>query len=260
MLEEILHRGVAHANQRARLILLDIFWKVVWLVCTAAAVLLLVSWLGSRLSGLAWEDTGNRSVNAFIATALARQLWQTYGRTVLVAGIVFVVVAVTVWFVLEAWARSRMVRVVAGVSPMSPATFLASRVAKTFVLFVTALLLLPVVRDGAPGLALVIFMSLAFCLALVETLVRTGAVQLAGTDLIRVTGLLGILMSFELTIAVSFSLFLTAGFLNVARLTDALVMLGATGLVVVFLTIMHSYLLLVRFSTIVIMRQNALEI
>jgi hypothetical protein len=139
-------------------------------------------------------------------------------------------------------------------------SFLISRILKTLFLACSAILLSLVFFNGAPLLAAIIFLSLAFCLSVIETLIRAGAVELAGTDLIRVTGLLGILMSFELTIAAALGLLLTAGFLNVARLMDALVMLGVTGLVVVFLTLLHSYLLLVRFSAIAVMRQHAVEI
>jgi ABC-type Co2+ transport system permease subunit len=72
--------------------------------------------------------------------------------------------------------------------------------------------------------------------------------------------LLVILMSFEAMVATSFVAILVAGFLNVAGATDAVVMLGATAVAVVFLSVLHSYLLLVRFSAIAIMRRNVVEV
>jgi len=53
---------------------------------------------------------------------------------------------------------------------------------------------------------------------------------------------------------------LTAGFLNVARLAEALAMLGISGMAALFLTVLHSYLLLVRFSAVDIMRQNVVAV
>ena len=67
-------------------------------------------------------------------------------------------------------------------------------------------------------------------------------------------------MSFEMMIAAAFGVMLVAGFLNVARLMDALVMLGLTGVCIVFLSMVHSYLLLVRFSAVDIMRQNVVAV
>ena len=60
------------------------------------------------------------------------------------------------------------------------------------------------------------------------------AVELLGTDLIRVTGLLGILMSFETLIGRTFVVILIAKFLNAARLADAITMLGLAAVVTVF--------------------------
>jgi len=53
---------------------------------------------------------------------------------------------------------------------------------------------------------------------------------------------------------------LAAGFLSVAGLGGALAMGGAAFVGIVFMNVLHSYLLLVRFSAIGIMRQNAVEI
>jgi hypothetical protein len=53
---------------------------------------------------------------------------------------------------------------------------------------------------------------------------------------------------------------LVAGFLNVARPADAVVMLGLTGISLVLLNVLHSYLLLVRFSVVGIMRQNVVAV
>jgi hypothetical protein len=266
MMEEILRHGVALAHRRARLVLWDVFWKTLWLVFSAGAVLLVLAWYGARVQSLSWEDTGILPVNGLIATVLAREFWNANKFEILAVFAAVVLASMIAWLLLESHFRRKFVVLP---SPLPPgegvgrprlSSFLISRILKSVVLGSGAILLSIVFFHGAPLLAAFIFLSLAFCLSVIETLIRAGAVELAGTDLIRVTGLLGILMSFELTIAVSLGLLLFAGFLNVGRLMDALVMLGTAGLVVVFLTVLHSYLLLVRYSAIAVMRQNAVEI
>jgi hypothetical protein len=135
-----------------------------------------------------------------------------------------------------------------------------SNVVKSLVLTAAFLFLIPAVLAGAWILAAVILAGLAFLITLFETLIRADAVEMLGTDLIRVAGLLGILVFFEAAVAVSVLAVLFAGILNVASGAGAILMLGATAAVIVLLTLLHGYLLLVRFSAIAIMRQNVVEV
>jgi hypothetical protein len=113
---------------------------------------------------------------------------------------------------------------------------------------------------GAAFISLVTVAALAFLLTIVDTLVRGDAIELLGTDLFRVTGLLSILIWFEAMIVLACAVSLSAGFLNTASLSSALGMLAATIIVVGLLNVLHSYLLLVRYSAVSIMRQNVIEI
>ena len=61
-------------------------------------------------------------------------------------------------------------------------------------------------------------------------------------------------------VAASFVAILAAGFLNAERAADVFAMLGATAAVIVILNLLHSYLLLVRYSAIAIMRRNVIEV
>ena len=131
---------------------------------------------------------------------------------------------------------------------------------KAAILGTTFVLLVLISIAGAITVAAVIFIAVAFFLTLLDTLIRSDAVELLGTDLIRVTGLLGILLLFETMITASFVIIVFAEFLNVTRLADGLVMIGTAALVVLFLNLLHSYLLLVRFSAIGIMRENVVEV
>ncbi|HLH31743.1 MAG TPA: hypothetical protein VKY31_11110 [Terriglobia bacterium] len=278
MLAVILRESFARAHARIGLIFVDILWKAVWLVCSVAAVALVVSWFGSYVQQLAWEDTGVRSMNLLVAMAVLREFWRTLRVEVLLTAMVLALLLAAGWFLLEALIRSRILFPVGAVydraffldatnnarSQTAPTTdwavFLLSRVSKTAVLVTAGLILLVVALKGAAVLALILFLTLAFCLSLVETVIRADAVDLLGTDLFRVIALIGILVSFEMMVVASFTTMLTAGFLNVTRLGDALVMLGLTGISAVFLTLLHSYLLLVRFSAVTIMRQNVVAV
>jgi hypothetical protein len=261
MLDEILRKSFARAHQRLGLIFLDVVWKAIWFICSVAAVFLVAAWFGSQLHGIAWEDTGVRAVNALVTGILLRQFWAANGLAITLTLASVVALSIAAWFLLEAFVRFRIFRVVAGFSPRpSVLPYLISRVVKTTVLCIFALILAALFLNGAPILALILFLSIAFCLTLIETVIRADAVELLGTDLIRVSSLLVILMSFEMMVAAAFGVVLVTGFLNVARLVDAAVMLGWTGLCIVFLSMLHSYLLLVRFSAVDIMRQNVVAV
>lgn len=236
------------------MILVDILWKAVWLVCTIAAFVLVATWFGSQFRDLSWEDTGNHAMNMLVAAAAAREYWQALKWQAALAGLFTTCASAVVWFLLEALVRSRFL------SSGDLSRFMIGRMIKMAVLITAALILFILWLNGARLIAASVFLLLAFCLTLIETLIRADAVELLGTDLIRVTGLIGILLSLEMMIAASFGVILFAGFLNVARLGDALVMLGMTGITAVFLCVVHSYLLLVRFSAVDIMRQDVVAV
>src|SRR6185503_20596359 len=105
--------------------------------------------------------------------------------------------------------------------------FVASGFFRGLVLVASFFLFAQVWSAGAAAIAVVMSVAILFFLTLLDSLIRADAVDLLGTDLFRVSGLLGILMSFESMIAASFVVILTAGFVNVTRPLDALVMLGA---------------------------------
>jgi hypothetical protein len=253
MIDDILRKGFTRAHQRLGFVLLDIVWKAIWLVCSVAALFLVGAWFGSQLRGIAWEDTGVRAVNALVTGILVREFWAANGPAIILSLASVVALSIAAWFLLEAFVRCRMLYAVAGFSLRRAMPYLISRVVKTTILTVFALVLAAIYVNGAPLLAIILFLSVAFCLTLLETLIRADAVELLGTDLIRVTGLILILMSFEMMIAAAFGVMLVTGFLNIARLMDAVVMLGMTGISILFLSMLHSYLLLVRFSAVDIM-------
>jgi hypothetical protein len=65
---------------------------------------------------------------------------------------------------------------------------------------------------------------------------------------------------FESFVAGSLLLLTVAGFLNVSSAGQALVMFVVAGVVLFILVFLHSYLLLVRFSAVGIMRRNVFDV
>src|SRR5262249_17275911 len=151
-------------------------WKAIWLVCSVAAVFLVIAWFGSQLRGIAWEDTGVRAINALVTGILLRQFWAANGLAITLTLASVVALSISPWFLLHAFLRYRIFHVFAG-SSARPSVFpyLISRVVKTTVLFVFALIVAAIYFNGAPILALILFLSVAFCLTLIETLIRADA-------------------------------------------------------------------------------------
>ena len=274
MLDQILREAFRLAHLRLRLIFLDLLWKVIWLVLTLAALLLVAAWFGSEFRAIGWMNTGNRAVNAALAFAILRQFWAVHRTEMFVAVATALFFSLVIWFVLEAAFRSR---IVSG-RPRSFDTFLLSNVLKCLVVtaagsalaaicfgryFVTPVAewrqLWPDTR-GAALIALVTVAALAFLLTIFDTLIRSDAIELLGTDLIRVTGLVGILVLTETMIGGSWAVIIGLGILNIAGWREALAVLGAAAVATVFTNVLHSYLLLVRFSAVDIMRQNVVEV
>jgi hypothetical protein len=274
MLDEILREAFRLARLRIRLIFLDLLWKVIWFVLTLAALLLVGVWFGSEFRSIGWMDTGNRAVNGALAFAVLRQFWAAHRAEMFLAVATALFFSLVIWFVLEAAFRSR---IVSG-RPRSFDTFLMSNLLKCLVVtaagsalaticfgryFVTPVgewrQLWPDTR-GAALVALVTVAALAFLLTIFDTLIRSDAIELLGTDLIRVTGLVGILVCAETMISGSCAVIVGVGILNIAGWREALAMLGAAAVAMVFMTVFHSYLLLVRFSAVDIMRKNVVEV
>jgi len=256
MVADILWGGFAAARHRLGLVLLDIFWKSVWLVVTLVMLFVAFTLITSELTAIEWQDTGIPGLNGLVAMAILREFWAANRGEIIALFMALVFVSALIWFVLEAFCRRKIDRDTQATFNL----FLVSGILKAAVLVATGFLLLLVARAGAPAIAIVTFAAMAFFLTLIETLIRADAVDLLGTDLIRVAGLLGILLSFETMVAGSLGAVLVAGFSNVAQESEAAVMFGAAAIAVVFLNILHGYLLLVRFSAIAIMRRNVVEV
>ena len=288
---EVLRQGFARAHRRLGLIFLDLLWKAIWCAVTFVALALIAGWFGSQLQNIQWQDTGVPALKGLLATTALRQFLGAHASAIFWSIGTMFVFSVTLWFVLEAYFRNRIVNVVAGFSPRSvsrfergltPATtfktFLTSAVIKAAILFSVAFILSLIVfgrypatpmsqwrmlwleTRGATVAGLIAFIGVAFLLTVLDTLLRSDAVELLGVDLIRVSGVIGTLVIFEAMIGVSVLIVIVSGFLSVSRGIEAIVMLFVLIFGVILLNLFHSYLLLVRFSAVDIMRRNVVGI
>ena len=273
-MESLLRQGFRLAYQHIDRFFLDLLWKFVWLVLTAAGFLGIVAWFGSEFRSIGWVDTGNRAINTAVAVRILREFWVENWPAILVSVVTAWGLSTAAWFLLEAGFRSRLFP---GVHRRFN-TFLLSNVLKCSLIASAALAFgaicfgrffaipfaewpqfWPDARGGA-CISIVAIGAMAFVLTILDTLVRRDALELLGTDLFRVTGLITILLSFEAMIVTACVVALTAGLLNVADLKAALAMLAAIAIGIGFLNIVHSYLLLVRYSAVYIMRKNVIEV
>jgi uncharacterized membrane protein len=277
MLSDVFRRSLTLAHQRAGLVFIDALWKAGWIILTTLAFLLAAWWTASDILAINWEDTRIRALNALIALTLLRDFWNTNRIEIIVTVLTILLFSAAGWIFLEAHFRRKIVQDlcqaaghrsvrVQAKSELKRAdrfglqVFLASGIFKFGFFFMSVFLIALVYMAGAHVLAVIFFLGLAFLLTLLDSVIRADAIDLLGTDLFRVAGLLGILMLFELMIGTSVVILLVTGVFRIERSSDAVVMLGGVLAAGVFLSLLHSYLLLVRFCAIVIMRQNVVEV
>ena len=278
MLDDLLRGAFRLAHRRLGVVFLDLLWKAIWFALTLAALILVAAWFGLMSRSIAWLDTGNRSTNIAVAIAVVREFWAAHRAQVFLAVATVLFVSLVIWFVLEAVFRTKIFSTPLPLGGHGFSIFLFSNLLKSIFLtnavfafgaicfsryFVTPFAEWSQMWPDTRGAALIVVLTLAalgFLLTTIETLVRSDAIELLGTDLFRVAGLIGILLLFETMISGSCALMVGVGFLSISGWRDALLMLGTAAVGIAFMTVLHSYLLVVRFSAVVIMRQNGVEV
>jgi hypothetical protein len=275
MFSETLYDGCSAVHRRIGLVFVDIFWKALWLVFTAALLAVFLIWIGSGIGSITWEGADPRT-NPAVLISLLRGLWDAFAPQAFWGLAIVVAASAIVWLLLEAYFRSRILDWGLGDRPslqgLSQGSrsltcrpfkiFLASGIARASILFATILLLgsLTLIADegrgGVATVAILTFAALAFVLTVADTLIRTDAVALLATHLLEVAGLVGGLLIFEVCIAASAIVAVLISLLHAATAVEFILTFVLAALVVILLTAIHSYLLLVRFFSIDIMRRN----
>ena len=273
MLNEVLREGFRLVHRQIGLIVLDLLWKLIWLVLTVSGLFGIAILFGSELQSIEWIGAGNRAITTAAGFELLREFWMANRSAVFTAAATGLLLSLVTWFLLEAGFRSRLVS-----NGDRFSTFLISNILKSLFIAGVAFTLgviclgryfasswsewpqLWIDTRDAVVIALLIIGAVTFLLTILDTLVRIDALELLGTDLFRVTGLIGILLSFEAMVGVSCAVALGVGLLKITGLKSAILMLVSTIAAIGLLNVLHSYLLLVRYSALDVMRQNVIEI
>ncbi len=111
-----------------------------------------------------------------------------------------------------------------------------------------------------PVLAGSVFITLlAFLLLVLDTVIRSGAVESLGFQLAEVLGIVGAIALFEMSLVASAVVGIWTALARSAGPGDLLGSAIMTVLLVGGLSLIHSYLLLARYSSVAIMRRSATE-
>lgn len=252
----ILRSGFLLANQRLRMLALDILWKFFHFVSVVVLISATVVWLLQDLAQYKWQGPELAPSNPILLAMALADLWTRYSGTL--AWMAFGVIAGTIglWIVFEAFFRggARRFWIYAG----TRIAFLA--------VMVSALLVLAALtaREGfqAAIVSGIILLGVWWIASIAETLVRRNAVDLLATNLMEVSGALGSLLGIQLLFSGASFAVVGLSIRLMLRSSSAAPFLVAGLLLIsalLFWTIVHSYLVVVRYSTIDIMRDNVVE-
>ena len=246
-----------------------------------AALFLIASWISGSLGSIQMNRSGIPLQNSVAIAILTRELWNRYAASLFWLVVLLVGVSKITWILLEAYFRAGILCVDGSFFQKASRhfrLFIASSVMKaTFSAIAGALLLVivfgrylstPVAEwstmwpETRPTfyVALVIWIAIWFALTLFETLIRSSSLDLLGTELFTVVGLVGTLVTFEamLIAAAILAVVVVASFASGP--VGVLITTAAAGFAIVGLTILHSYLLLVRFSSVAALESDAVII
>jgi hypothetical protein len=275
MLGQVLYDGFASAHRRVNLILLDILWKAAWGAITMLLVLVYFGFIAAEIQSIQLDVSNAASVSPIAALVILREFWTAYSSLLLTGVLLVTVISAVAWCLMESYFRSRLL-------PSGPeksaGLFLASGVARSLMLGSAASIALifafgPLVTRpigewasawpetrGVMTVCVIAMAGFAFVLTVADTLIRSNAVSLLGSHMFQVTGVIGTLFITEACIGAS--AMVTAA-LVAAQASNAAELLAAAGLLVltvVLLSAIHSYLLLVRFFSIDIMRRDVIDV
>jgi len=271
-LNDALWAGFSRANHRIGDVILDVLWKGIWLAITGGLMFGFLAWFYSELQSITVNGPPDVLRNPLALAVLTRQLWAAYASTFFWFALGLVSMSALSWILLESYFRAGLVPGSAEPFLRSAShhftTFLASAVLK-FVIVSSAIVTLGLIvferylstplaewRNLWPEsrlsfvVVIVICAVLWFALTIVETLMRVDALDLMATHLFLTVGLIATLFVFEAMIVVSVILGQSLLMTTLSGAVGQLVIV-VTGLIsLAALIALHSYLLVVRFSSV----------
>lgn len=240
------------SRQTVRFIFLDLLWKTIWLLFVALSASVVALWAAGAVASVRLEGPDLDSSNPIIWIAVMRELWSIYGTTIIVAAASIVLAAIGAWLMLEALFRGGW---------RNFWVYIASGTAR-FVVLVSAILALgwPALqrRDAGLGfLALVILLGIWCLVTMLETAIRSDAVEVLAINLLPFAATLGFLQFVQVMAAIivwgGVALLLRA----VSTSSQAVIAVALVALLAFLWTAFQSYLLAARFSAVDIMRRSA---
>jgi hypothetical protein len=247
--------GFAAAIQQVRFLFFDLLWKFIWLVVTAIVLLIAGIRVMDIAGAIEWNGPDLGGGNPIILAAAYNELLRAIAPTVLVTVVGVLVTATVLWLILESLFRG---------GRKEFWVYLVSGLARVTVLGGMAVLLGAVVVQGSGGgglgmIAVVTLAGLWFLVAIAEVVIRRDAVELVARNLIPLAASVGFLLLLE----VFFAVLIWGGGVTVLLMSsnssEVLLGIGLLAALAVPWTILHSYLVLVRFSMVDIMRRNVVD-
>jgi len=235
----------------------DLIWKFLFFICSIVLIFGVVAWLVQDLRKFQWQGPELTPSNPILLVMALGELWRAYSGAMAWAAFgVFLGVAL-LWIAFEALFRG---------GPKHIWLYASSRVASAAVMGSAVILLAALsVRGGIQSgiLSAIVLLGLWLMVSIAETLVRRNAMQLLAADLLLVLGAMGSILGIHisLTAAAVATASIGASLLLQASRPDQFLAAAFLTLVAILLwTIVHSYLLVVRYSTIDIMRGNVVDL
>jgi len=264
---EALSAAFEQAGLRPAAVVLDVLWKLIWLLITAALVGALLVLIYQRLVSIEIQGGAAAVQNPVAVMILFRELWALYASTIFWALSVIAGISWVTWTLLESYVRGVMAETHPPFGRSASRrfiTFLASAVIKQ-VMLVSILVLIGVITLG-PRLSrpvlewnpvwessrssllvgAVFFLTAWFILTVLETAIRTDSLEALGSQLFTILGVVASLVVIEATAvggAAGVAVILMA---FVANVRSFLVFLLALAVSVFALQIVHSYLTAVK--------------
>jgi hypothetical protein len=269
MTRHALAAGLAETHRRLGAVVLDVSWKVLWLVGTGSLLAVLSLWVCRQLATIEVSAPPAAFRNPLALMILVRQLWQAYAGSVGAMLTALLAASCALWIVLESYFR-------AGIFAAGPPSFF-QRTAKSFrrFLFMSCLKVL-VIGNSAMILAIIVFrhylrtppadwhllwidsrgtffasliilVALWLALTMIEVLARRDALDLIGPHLLVLAGMFTALWLFELIIILAFVVG-CAVLASLLPVSAAPVFVVACAASVTLLTVVHSYLVTARFA------------
>ncbi len=268
--------GFTLASRRLHLVFLDLISKLLWIAVTLGVFWLAGIWFSSRalLSGddLRAFETGIAPLALAGVVRVVLENAETLGWNLGVAA----AASCGWWFVAEAFVR-------AGMLPLSGNSFYRNALGNFSVCLASGLIRRSIMGSAGLLLGLIIFgplltaplgewgqalpdigwpalagstliAVLAFALILLDTLLRNDALEVAGDQLGQVLGVVGTLVLFEASLLASAALLVGVSFGMTGGATGVSGVLLLALILIAASSAAHSYLLLVRYYSVGIMR------